>query len=102
MKGSRKKTSKSLSKSDIWVAKGTQEGTKGTPKEHTRNQRKPKWTQGDPKRTQEAKCIKSVILSAKNKGGPRGPKGDPMTPKGEPRGSKEGKSGLASRPNCIS
>ena len=36
------------------------------------------------------------------KGDPRGPMGHPRAPKGDPRGSKGGKSGLASRRNCIS
>ena len=70
MKGFRKKTSNTLSKIDIWVTMGTQGGTQG---EHKGNQRKPKRTQGDPKGTREAKCIKSVILSAKT----RGTQGDP-------------------------
>ena len=68
MKGFRKKTSNTLSKSYIWVAKGTQGGTKGTQGEPKGKQRKPKRTQGDPKATREAKCIKSVILSAKTRG----------------------------------
>ena len=45
-------------------------------------------------------CQKFTTVS-KNKEDPRGPKGDPRTSKWDPRGSKGGKSGLASRRNCI-
>ena len=54
-------------------AKDPKGGPKGTQGEPKGNQRKAKRTQGDPKGTREAKCIKSVILSAKT----RGAQGDP-------------------------
>ena len=81
--------------------RGPKGGPKGTQGEHKGNQRKPNRTQGDPKGTREAKCIKSVILSAKK----RGTRGDPRETQGHPRGTqgdpRGGKSGLASRRNCI-
>ena len=51
---------------------------------HFENQRGPKRTQGDPKGTKEAKCIKSVQLSAKT----RGTQGDPRETQGYPRGTQ--------------
>ena len=65
---------------------GGPEGTQGEPKG---KQRKPKRTQGDPKGTREAKCIKSVILSAKTRGTqghPRWSQGHPRGTQGDPRG----------------
>ena len=51
---------------------------------HFENQRGPKRTQGDPKGTKEAKCIKSVQLSAKT----RETQGDPRETQGYPRGTQ--------------
>ena len=68
MKGFRKKTSKTLSKSDIWVAKGTQGGTQGDPRKTQRKPKGQKGTRGHPKWTEEAKCIKNVQPSAKTRG----------------------------------
>ena len=64
--------------------RGPKGGPKGTQGEPKGNQRKPKRTQGDPKGTREAKCIKSVILSAKT----RGTQGDPRETQGHPRGTQ--------------
>ena len=81
MKGFRKKTSNTSSKSSIWVAKGGPKGTQGKPKGIQRGQ---KGTRGNPKGTEEAKCIKSVQLSAKT----RGTQGDPRETQGHPREPK--------------
>ena len=95
MKGFRKNSSKSLGKSDISMAKGTQGGTQGDPRG---TQRKTEETKKDARRSKRepgSQMYQKCDTVGKNKGDPKGPKGDPMTPKGEPRGSKEGKSGLA-------
>ena len=83
------------------MAKGTQEGTQGDPRGTQRKTEETKEDPRRPKRDPGSQMYQKCDTISKNKGDPRGPKGDPMTPKGEPRGSKGGKSGLASRRNCI-
>ena len=83
MKGFRKKTSNTLSKSDIWVAKGTQGGTQGDPRGTQKKSEETKEDTRRPERNPGSQMYQKCDTVSKNKGDPRETQGHPrQTPRG--------------------